>query len=295
MYKESFGEVLTAMITPFAENGEVNYNKVAELANYLVENGSDALVVLGTTAEVPTLNHEEKINILKTVVAEVGKKAKVIANTGSYSTSESVKMTKEAEKIGVDGVMAVVPYYNKPPQRGLYNHFSTIAKATNLPLMIYNVPSRTSRNIEVETVEKLSKIENIIAIKEASGNLNQVAKLCSKLGDDFYVYSGDDNLTLPILSVGGQGVVSVASHLVGNDIKSMINYFKNGDLNKAIKLNKSLFAIFNGIFIDTNPIPVKEALNLRDMEVGQPRSPLTSLKDEDRKKLKKILSNYNLI
>lgn len=295
MSKDIFGEVLTAMITPFKDNGEVNYKKVRELADYLINNGSDGLVVLGTTGEVPTLTKKEKLNILKEVVDEVGDSGKVVANTGSYSTAESMKMTVEAEKIGVDGVMAVVPYYNKPPQSGLYNHFYKIAISSDLPVMIYNVPGRTSKNIEIDTVKKLAKIDNIKAIKEASGDLDQVANLCAQLDNDFYVYSGDDNLTLPILSVGGHGVVSVAAHLVGTEIKNMIKLFKKGELNKAINLNKKLLSIFKGMFITTNPIPVKEALNITGMDVGNPRSPLVSLSDKEKTELKEILKKSNLI
>jgi len=290
-----YGEVLTAMVTPFKDNGEVNYKKVRELANYLLSNGSDGLVVLGTTGEVPTLNEKEKKNILKEVVDEVGDKGTVIANTGSYSTTESIKMTVEAENIGVDGVMAVVPYYNKPPQSGLYNHFYKIAISTDLPVMIYNVPGRTSKNIEVDTVKRLAKIDNIQAIKEASGNLKQVANICSQTEDGFYVYSGDDSLTLPILSVGGHGVVSVAAHIVGKEINEMIRSFKQGELNKAINLNKKLLTVFNNMFINTNPIPVKEALNMAGMEVGCLRSPLTSLSENERKELKKALEKGDFI
>jgi len=221
---EHFGEVMTAMVTPFTNNLEVDFERVRELATYLVENGSDSVLVMGTTGEVPTLKKDEKLKLLEVVVDEVGDRANVVAGTGSYSTSASIELTKEVEKIGLDGVMLVVPYYNKPPQNNLYNHFKMIAGETNLPVMIYNVPGRTSRNIEAETVSQLAEIDNIIALKEASGDIGQVAKVCRLTDDDFYIYSGDDNLTLPILSVGGQGVVSVASHLVGKDIKKMINY-----------------------------------------------------------------------
>lgn len=295
MSENIFGEVLTAMVTPFKDNGEVNYEKVRELANYLIDNGSDGLVVLGTTGEVPTLNEKEKKNILKEVVDEVGDRGTVIANTGSYSTAESIKMTVEAEKIGVDGVMAVVPYYNKPPQSGLYNHFYKIAISTELPVMVYNVPGRTSKNIKLETVKRLAEIDNIKAVKEASGNLEQVANICAQIDDDFYVYSGDDSLTLPILSVGGHGVVSVAAHIVGKEIKEMVSSFKKGELNKAIELNKRLLTVFNSMFITTNPIPVKEALNMVGMEVGCLRSPLTSLSENERKELKEALEIGEII
>ncbi len=290
-----FGEVLTAMITPFNENLEVNLEKVREIASYLVDNGSDGLVVLGTTAEVPTLTNEEKISILKTVVDEVGDRVHIVAGTGSYSTSESIEMTKKAEKIGVDGIMLVVPYYNKPPQEALFNHFKMVAAKTSLPIMLYNVPSRTSRNLEAKTVSRLAKIDNIIAVKEASGDLPQVSDITRITDDDFYVYSGDDGLTLPILSVGGQGVVSVASHLVGNDIEKMIAAFKKGDVQTAIKLNKKLGPIFKGIFITTNPIPVKAALNMVGKNIGSPRPPLLELNHSEKEVLQGILQRANLL
>src|SRR5690554_2188056 len=210
---DSFGELLTAMVTPFNEKLELDLEKARNLANYLVDNGSDGLVVLGTTGESPTLTYDEKMKLLETVVDEVGDRATILAGTGSYSTAESIRLTEEAEKIGVDGIMLVTPYYNKPPQSGLYHHFKAIAERTSLPIMLYNIPGRTARNIEVETMLELAKIDNIIAVKEASGDLNQVSALTRLLPDDFLVYSGDDSLTLPVLSVGGTGVVSVAGHL----------------------------------------------------------------------------------
>ncbi|MFW6022454.1 MAG: 4-hydroxy-tetrahydrodipicolinate synthase [Halanaerobiaceae bacterium] len=291
----NFGEVLTAMVTPFDENMKVDLTKARELVRYLVDNGSDGIVVLGTTGEVPTLSNEEKKKVLETVVDEVGDRAVIVAGTGSYSTSDSIEMTREAEKIGVDGVMLVTPYYNKPPQSGLYNHFKMIAEVTSLPVLLYNVPGRTSRNIEPETVLKLSKIDNIIAIKEASGDLNQVSTLIRILPDDFYVYSGDDNLILPILSLGGQGVVSVASHLVGNDIKKMIREFKDGNIKKAAEMNKNLGKIFNAIFITTNPIPVKAALQFMGMNMGSVRPPLIDINQEEKDALIDILKEFKLL
>ncbi|MFW5998759.1 MAG: 4-hydroxy-tetrahydrodipicolinate synthase [Halanaerobiaceae bacterium] len=292
---EHFGEVLTAMVTPFNDSLDVDYKKVEEVAQYLIDNGSDGLVVLGTTGEVPTLTKEEKLSILETVVKKVGDKAKVVAGTGSYSTFSSIELTQKAEEIGVDGIMLVGPYYNKPPQAGLYKHYSMIAEKTSLPVMIYNVPGRTSRNIEPDTVSRLSRINNIIAVKEARGDIAQVAEISRKTDDDFYIYSGDDNLTLPVLSVGGQGVVSVASHVAGNQIKSMINYYKNGDKEKACNLNKKLGSLFSGIFITTNPIPIKAALNMKGIDVGSLRPPLLELDKSKKEQLKEILQNLNLI
>ncbi|MFW5992162.1 MAG: 4-hydroxy-tetrahydrodipicolinate synthase [Halanaerobiaceae bacterium] len=288
---EHFGEVLTAMVTPFDENLDVDLEQTAKLATYLVENGSDGLVVLGTTGEVPVLTEEEKVNILQTVVDEVGDRATIVAGTGSYSTAASINMTRKAQDIGVDGIMLVVPYYNKPPQKGLYKHFSMIAAETSLPVMIYNVPGRTSRNIEPDTVKDLSEIDNIIAIKEASGDVSQFSEITRITDEDFYVYSGDDNCTMPILSVGGQGIISVASHLVGKEIKKMIRAFKKGNVEEAIRLNKKLTPIFSGIFINTNPIPVKAALNMMGINVGGLRPPLIELGNADKEQLQKILKD----
>jgi len=291
----SFGEVLTAMVTPFNEDLTINYEQATKLADYLVNNGSDGLVVLGTTGEVPTLSGKEKKKLLEVIVEAVGDKAQIIAGTGSYSTQASIDFTKEAEEIGVDGVMLVTPYYNKPPQEGLYNHFKMIANATDLPVMLYNVPGRTSRNIEPETIAKLAEIDNIVAVKEASGNLDQAIKIRSLTDDSFKIYSGDDSLTLPILSIGGEGVVSVASHLVGNQLKVMISDFKAGKIKEAAQQNAKLNKLFTNMFISTNPIPIKAALNLVGKEVGGLRPPLVGLNIELDQQLKDVLAEYNLI
>ena len=293
---KSFGNLLTAMVTPFDKNLKVDYSKVRELARHLVDQGNDGLVVLGTTGEVPTLNFQEKLEILRTVVNEVGEDANVVAGTGSYSTEASKKLTKEAEEIGVDGVMLVVPYYNKPAQYALYNHFKEIAGSTELPVMIYNVPSRTSRNMEPATVKKLVEdVDNIIAIKEASGDLGQVAQLSLIERDDFYIYSGDDMLTLPIMSLGGEGVVSVAGHVAASKIKEMITLYKTGNPVQSREINKKLIPVYDAMFIDTNPIPVKEALKITGFEAGSPRPPLYKLKEEKREKLAKVLKEAELI
>lgn len=286
-----FGEVLTAMVTPFDNENNVNLIKVRELAAFLVDNGSDGLVVLGTTGEVPTLTIEEKIEILATVVDEVGDRASIVAGTGSYSTKASIEMTRQAEKLGVDGIMLVTPYYNKPPQSGLYNHFKSIADSTVLPIMLYNVPGRTSRNIDVNTIWKLAEVDNIIAIKEASGDMEQVSRITRSMPDDFYVYSGDDGLTMPILSVGGHGIISVAAHIVGREIKEMVSSFKRGDIEKAVTLHKQLSPIFSGMFITTNPIPVKTALNMIGMDVGGLRPPLIEMTQSEREELANILKS----
>ncbi|MGM0502696.1 MAG: 4-hydroxy-tetrahydrodipicolinate synthase [Bacillota bacterium] len=290
-----FGEVLTAMVTPFNEDQTVNYEQAQKLAQYLVNNGSDGLVVLGTTGEVPTLSKVEKKKLLEVVVEEVGEQATIIAGTGSYSTADSIEMTKSAAEIGVDGIMLVTPYYNKPPQRDLVNHFTTIAAETELPVMLYNVPSRTGRNLEPATVAELAEIDNIVAVKEASGSVGQATKIAALTDDSFDIYSGEDCLTLPILAVGGTGVVSVASHIVGVDIKEMIQAYKAGNVKEAQQKNIELQEVFNAMFITTNPIPVKAALNLRGFKVGPLRKPLLELKPDLKTELKNILFENSLL
>lgn len=284
-----FGEVLTAMVTPFAEDLTVNYAAVKKLARYLVENGSDGLVVCGTTGESPTLTVEEKLAVIQAVKEEVGDEVCIIAGTGSNDTRSSMELTIEAEKIGIDGVMLVGPYYNKPPQEGVYQHFKAIAESTDLPVMIYNVPGRTSKNIEAETIARLAEIENIVAVKEASGDLNQVSRIRRLTSPDFMIYSGDDSLTLPVLAVGGTGVVSVASHVVGLKIKEMIQHFKKGRIAQASLLHGHLFPIFQGIFITANPIPIKRMLNELGVDVGGVRSPLVEANVKEREFLLELL------
>ena len=290
-----FGEVLTAMVTPFNEDESVNYERAGELAEYLVNNGSDGLVVLGTTGEVPTLTTAEKVKLLEVVKDRVGERAKIVAGTGSYSTAESIKMTKKAEEIGVDGAMLVTPYYNKPPQRALDNHFRLVAQETDLPIILYNVPSRTGRNLAPETVAELATVDNIVAVKEASGDVSQATKINALTDESFKIYSGEDCLTLPILAVGGTGVISVASHLVGAEIKEMVQAYKSGNVEVAKDKNAELQEIFNAMFISTNPIPVKAALNMVGQEVGPVRPPLLDLEEELKEKLKNILGENRLL
>ncbi|AGB40697.1 dihydrodipicolinate synthase [Halobacteroides halobius DSM 5150] len=290
-----FGEVLTAMVTPFNENKEVDYEQAIKLARYLIDNGSDGLLVLGTTGEVPTLSQQEKLNLLEIIIDEVGEETTVIAGTGCYSTAKSIEFTNKAERIGVDGVMLVTPYYNKPPQAGLENHFKAVAQATKLPVILYNVPSRTGRNIEPATVAKLAEIDNIVAVKEASGSVEQAAKIRALTDDSFMIYSGDDGLTLPILSIGGTGVISVASHLAGNEIKEMITAYKEGKVELAARKNAKLNELFEAVFMTTNPIPVKKALNLTGPTVGGLRAPLIELPSDLERKLKEVLVNYKLL
>ena len=290
----NFGQVLTAMVTPFDQNGEIDFNATKTLVNYLIANGTDGLVVAGTTGESPTLTTEEKVELFKFVVEVVEGRVPVIAGTGSNNTRASINLTKHAEEAGVDGIMLVAPYYNKPSQEGIYQHFKAIAESTTLPIMLYNIPGRSVVNISVETIVRLSKIHNIVAIKEASGNLDAMAEIISKTPNDFTLYSGDDGLTLPVLSIGGAGVVSVASHIIGNEMQEMINNFKNGNLQEAASIHRSLLPIMKALFAAPNPTPVKAALNMNGINVGGVRLPMVPLNDEEKGKLQEIIQLINV-
>ncbi|MFZ7102566.1 MAG: 4-hydroxy-tetrahydrodipicolinate synthase [Peptococcaceae bacterium] len=290
-----FGRLLTAMVTPFNEQLEVDYDKARQLAEYLLANGNDGIVVAGTTGESPTLSKAEKINLFKAVKEAVGNKGQVIAGTGSYSTKDSIELTKAAEETGVDGVMLVVPYYNKPPQQALSEHFKSLAQCTKLPIFLYNVPGRTSMNMQPETVAELAKLPNIVAIKEAAGDMDQVSALKALVPDDFLVYSGDDSLTLPMLALGAHGVISVAGHIVGNEIKEMIEAYITGDVVKAQAIHKMLFPVFRTMFITTNPIPVKTAVNMAVLDTGKMRLPMIEANDEQKRKIVKILEQMGKI
>jgi 4-hydroxy-tetrahydrodipicolinate synthase len=289
-----FGRVITAMVTPFDKEGNVHYAEAERLAAYLVANGSDGIVVCGTTGESPTLSWDEEYQLFQIVKSATAGKAKVIAGTGSNSTSEAIEATQKAARLGVDASLQVVPYYNKPPQIGLYHHFEAIAAACDLPMMLYNIPGRTGQQLEPETVAKLAKLDQIVAIKEASGNLDIVSQIRSLTPPDFAIYSGDDSLTLPILAVGGVGVVSVASHLVGNRIQSMIRAFEAGENQIATKLHLELLPLFKGLFFAPNPMPIKAALKLQGWEVGGLRLPMCELPDELLPLLGKILQQHGL-
>jgi len=290
-----FGRVITAMVTPFNKDLTINFKQAKKLACHLVQSGSDGLVVAGTTGESPTLSKDEKIELYRAVVEEVGGKASVIAGTGSNSTHDSIILTQAAQKAGVDGVMLVAPYYNKPSQEGLFQHFKTIAESTNLPIIIYNIPGRTSVNVLPETMARLAEISNIVAIKESSGNMDQVSELKRILPEHFAVYSGDDSLTLPILALGGKGVISVASHLVGLRIKEMINAYTSGNTTLATKIHLELMPVFKGMFITTNPAPVKAALNLIGLQVGGLRLPMVETTTAEKESIKALLENMKLL
>lgn len=269
-----FGRLLTAMITPFHADESVNHDAAARMARHLVDTGTDSIVVTGTTGESPTLRTEEKLALYRTVREAVGGRARVIAGTGGYCTRESVELTEAAEREGVDGVMLVVPYYNNPPQEGLYRHFRTVAEHTSLPIILYNVPSRAPRNLEADTVVRLAEVLNIAAVKEASGKLEQVAEIIARTPAGFRVYSGDDSATLPLMSMGAYGVISVAAHVAGRQIRQMIDAFAAGRPAEAAALHGRLLPFFQACFCTTNPIPIKAAVALIGIPAGPLRLPL---------------------
>jgi 4-hydroxy-tetrahydrodipicolinate synthase len=285
----NLGQVLTAMVTPFDQYGEIDFDATRNLVNYLILNGTDGIVVAGTTGESPTLTKEEKVELFKFVVNVVDGRIPVIAGTGSNNTKASISLTKEAEKAGVNGIMLVAPYYSKPSQEGLFQHFKAIAESTSLPVMLYNIPGRSVVNLSVETVVRLSKIENITSIKEASGNLDQMAEIISKTPSDFILYSGDDSLTLPVLSIGGAGVVSVASHVFGNELQEMVNQFKKGNVQEASFAHRTLLPKFKALFVAPSPSPVKAALNMTGIQVGDVRLPMVPLTEEESHQLQEAL------
>lgn len=292
----NFGRVITAMVTPFKEDGSVNYAAAEQLAAHLADQGSDALVICGTTGESPTLTWEEEYELFQVVQKAVAQKAKVIAGTGSNSTKEAIAATQKAAKLGLDGSLQVVPYYNKPPQEGLYQHFQAIARACpDLPLILYNIPGRTGQNLQSETVARLAEIPNIVGIKEASGNLDQASQIRRLTPTDFLLYAGDDSLTLPLLAVGGTGVVSVASHLVGSQLQQMIQAFESGKTQLATQIHLQLFPLFKVLFCTTNPIPLKAALKLTGWDVGSTRPPLSNLSAEDKQTLEAVMTQLSLI
>ena len=290
-----FRQVITAMVTPMDRALAVDYDRAAALAKRLVDAGSDGLVVSGTTGEAPTLTDDEKIRLFRTVREAVGPRAKVIAGTGTYDTAHSIHLTREAERAGCDGVLLVNPYYNKPSQEGLYRHFKAVAESTSLPVMLYNIQGRTSVNCEPATIARLAEVPNIVAVKEASGSLDQMSQIRKLTRPEFLLYSGDDSLTLPLLAVGGTGVVSVASHLAGREIKAMIQAFQAGDIRQAQTLHFRLWPLFKVLFITTNPVPVKAALALSGFDVGGLRLPLVDATAKEREAIGAVLKELALI
>ena len=286
-----FGNILTAMVTPFKKDGKVDYELAVKLANYIIENGSDGLVLCGTTGESPTLTWDEQHQLFVVIRNSLQSKAKILIGTGSNSTSEAVEATQKAFEAGADGALVVVPYYNKPPQDGLYEHFKDVANAApKLPIMLYNIPGRTGSNLLPKTVKKLMEFPNIVSIKAASGRIEEVTELRAECGSEFAIYSGDDSLLLPMLSVGAVGVVSVASHIVGLQLKDMISNFQNGNVLKALDIHERLQPLFKALFETTNPIPIKAALEQLGWEVGPPRPPLVKLNDDKTQKLSILIN-----
>ncbi|MGA9172931.1 MAG: 4-hydroxy-tetrahydrodipicolinate synthase [Thermoactinomyces sp.] len=277
-----FGRLITAMYTPFTKENEIDWPRLEECIERLIETGSDGIVVSGTTAESPTLTHEEKLALFRFTKEKVAGRVKVIAGTGSNNTQQSIELTKEAEEIGVDGIMLVAPYYNKPSQEGLVEHFKAIIAATSLPVMLYNIPGRTGVNMTVDTMQRLAELEQVVAIKEASGDLGQISKLIASISPDVAVYSGDDGITLPVLAVGGAGVVSVASHLVGKEMKEMINAFFAGDNRTAMAIHQKLLPVFHGLFITSSPVPLKYAMAQKGWSEPYVRLPLTEMNELEK-------------
>ncbi len=285
-----FGRVLTAMITPFDSSGAVDHGTAWDLARHLVDTKNDGIVVAGTTGESPTLSVDEKIALFRAVVEAVGDRAAVVAGTGTYDTAESLYLTAGAIEAGVDGVMAVTPYYSRPPQQGLFQHFTAIADASSVPVLLYNIPSRTGRRIEVETLARLGEHERIAAVKDAVGDLAFTTETVNVCGDSLAVYSGDDILTLPMLAVGAVGVVSVAAHLAGDQISEMVTAAVNNDWDEARRIHLALAPLCRALFAEPSPMPIKGALNALWQPVGEPRSPLVSASDETVGAIKEVLA-----
>ncbi len=292
--KNRFGRLLTAMVTPFNDQGEVDCQQARRLALSLLDSGSDGLVVAGTTGESPTLSLDERMRLFTEIKSAVDDRGAVVAGTGNNDTRESQEFTKKAEKIGVDACLLVVPYYNRPTQQGLLEHFKAIAQGTDLPCILYNVPSRTVTNLTADTVIKLSEIDNIVGVKEASGNLGQITEIIQGTGENFLVYSGNDSDTYPILALGGYGVISVASHLVGTQIKDMMEKFLNGKPQEAARVHRYLLPLVNALFIVSNPIPIKWALNYVGFPVGKPRLPLIEPDEKSADLIQATLKNYKI-
>ncbi|MGY5344461.1 4-hydroxy-tetrahydrodipicolinate synthase [Paenibacillus glucanolyticus] len=290
-----FGRLITAMVTPFDRNGQINWDETARLIEHLiVDQKSDSLVIAGTTGESPTLNETEKLELFSFAVKQAAGRSKIIAGTGSNDTAHSAELTKKAEDYGVDGILLVAPYYNKPNQEGLYRHFEAIAAATSLPVMLYNVPGRTGINLSTATTLRLAQLPNIVATKECA-SIDQVTSIVAGAPDGFIVYSGDDSAALPALSVGAYGIVSVASHIAGAQMKDMIHAYVEGDVKEAAKLHQSLFPLFKGLFECPEPLPnpsaVKFALTERGYQVGDVRLPLVSPSENEAAFIRRILSS----
>lgn len=290
----NFGQVITAMVTPFDQNGDIDFDATRTLVNYLIANGSDGLVVAGTTGESPTLTNTEKLELFRCVTQVANGRVPVIAGTGSNNTRASIELTKQAEQTGVDAVMLTTPYYNKPSQEGLYQHYKAVAEATSLPVMLYNIPGRSAVGIAPETIIRLSEISNIVSVKEASGNLDAITDIISNTPDDFTLYSGDDDLTLPVLSIGGNGIISVSAHVIGNDMQEMVQSFMHGDIKRAGAIHQQILPVMKAMFAQPSPSPVKAALNMMGISVGDVRLPMVPLSSEEKQQLQQLLPHHNI-
>ena len=288
----NLGKIGTAMITPFKKDGSINYEELERIINYLIDNGTDSIIACGTTSENPTMSTEEKIEVVRFTVEKVAGRVPVIAGTGDNETAYSIMMTHKAEENGADGIMLVTPYYNKPNQQGMYAHFTTIANETKLPILLYNVPGRTGANLQADTTVKLSEVENITCIKEASGNLDQMGDIIENVQNNFKVYSGDDGLTLPLLAIGGSGVISVASHVVGNDMQQMIRAFEEGRHAEAAEIHRALLPLVRALFAQPNPAPIKYAMTKLGFDTLDVRLPMVEMLDEEKAEFDRIWDTY---
>jgi 4-hydroxy-tetrahydrodipicolinate synthase len=291
---KQLGRLLTAMVTPFDEKGAVNYEQAKKLALALINSGSDGVVVAATTGESPTLIREEEARLFTEVKAAVGGRGTIIAYTGSNSTAEAVEATKTAEKIGVDACLSVVPYYNKPTQEGIYQHFKTVAENTSLPIIMYNIPGRVVIKMSVETIVRLSQIDNIVGVKEASGDMGLVAHTLSKTSEDFLIWSGNDNDTFHIMALGGYGTIGVVTHLVGKQVKQMMDNIINGKITQAAAIHRRLLPLVDALFIESNPAPIKYALNHLGFNVGKPRLPLVEPSEPSAKIIRETLKKHHI-
>jgi 4-hydroxy-tetrahydrodipicolinate synthase len=290
-----FGAVVTAMVTPFRQDHSLDLDGAQQLGRHLLEHGTDSIVVAGSTGESPTLSHREKLDLFRSVIDAIGRDGKVICGTGTYNTAETIELSREAQELGADGLLVVTPYYSKPPQRGLLEHFTRVARAVDLPVIAYNIPGRTGIRIEHDTLLRMAEVPNIVAVKDSTGDFQAISRLISEAPADFEVYSGDDWATFGYLCLGGVGVVSVAAHVVGDRIHHLTDLVLSGDIPAARKVHEELSPLFNALFITTNPIPVKTALDVLGLPAGPPRLPLVPATRDERARIEKALSDAGLL
>ena len=293
--KSVFTGSCCAIITPFDKDGNVNFDTLEKIIEFQIEGKTDCICACGTTGEASTMNDKEHLEAIEFIVNKVNGRIPVIAGTGSNDTSYAIKLSKEAEELGADGLLLVTPYYNKTTQKGLIAHFTAIADAVNIPIILYNIPGRTGMNMEVSTIKELANHKNIVAVKEASGNISYAAKLIAECGDDIDVYSGNDDMIVPLMSLGAKGVISVLSHVIPKQTHDMVQYCLDNNYAEATKLQIDYLDLINNLFIEVNPIPVKEAMNMMGVNVGKCRLPLVEMTDEHKAALRASLEKHNLI